>query len=157
MASRQATRRPQRHLGDYIGRLRIRRGLSQSDVIHRLYDRLGDNAPEDGKLSETWYKRIEQGRTVKVSRATIAALAEVLCTTLQEHANIWLAADRNIVLSDSAAPSTADEILNLAGHILSTDAKELLTSLLGDRRLATLNRQEVLVIIRDVIDIILQE
>ncbi len=104
MYVRQQVKWPQQRLGDYVGRLRTKRGLSQSEVVRRLYRILGDAAPEDGRLSETWYKRIEQGKTVKVSRATIAALAEVLCATPQERAGLWLAADRNVAMSHEATP-----------------------------------------------------
>jgi hypothetical protein len=126
-------------------------------VVRQLYRILGDAAPEDGRLSETWYKRIEQGKTVKVSRATIAALTEVLCTTPQERASIWLAADRNIVMSHATAPSAADEVLNFVCYLLHTEARELLSTLLADRRAAALDQREMLAIVQDVLTLILRE
>lgn len=157
MVTYQTTRYRQQLLGDYIGRLRTKRDLSQSEVVRRLYHILGDTAPEDGRLSETWYKRIEQGKTVKVSRATIAALAEVLCATPQERAGLWLAADRNVAMSHEATPHPADELLNFVCYTLYTDARELLATLLNDRRAARLNRHEMLAIVQDVLEMILRE
>jgi transcriptional regulator with XRE-family HTH domain len=151
----QRARRPQQRLGDYIGRLRIRRGLSQREVVCRLCGILGDAAPEDGCLSETWYKRIEQGRTVKISRVTIAALTEVLCTTPQERAGIWLAADRNVTISLAATPSVADEVLNFVCYTLHTEAREMLSTLLEDRRTVALDRRDMLGIVQDVLAIML--
>ena len=151
------TKRPQQRLGDYIGRLRTRRGLSQSEVVRRLYRILGDAAPEDGSLSETWYKRIEQGKAVKISRATITALTEVLCTTPQERAGIWLAADRNVVTGYAVEPSAADEVLNFVCYMLHTEARELVSTLLEDRRVAVLDRREMLAIVQDVLTILLHE
>jgi transcriptional regulator with XRE-family HTH domain len=157
MVIHQTAKRPQQRLGEYIGRLRTRYGLSQSEVVRRLYRILGDAAPEDGNLSETWYKRIEQGKTVKVSRATIVALTKILCTTSQERAGIWLAADRNVAASHETIPTLADEVLNFVCYILYTEARETLATLLRDRRAATLSQQEMLAIVQDVLAIMLHE
>ena len=155
MAICHTTKRSQQRLGDYIGWLRTRRGLSQSEVVRRLYRILGDTAPEDGSLSETWYKRIEQGKTVKISRITIGALSEVLCTTPQERAGIWLAADRNIAMSRATEPGAADEVLNFVCYMLYTEAREILSTLLADRRAYALDQREMLAIVQDVLAIML--
>lgn len=157
MVIHQTAKRPQQRLGDYIGRLRTKRDLSQSEVVRRLYRILGDIAPEDGSLSETWYKRIEQGKTVKVSRATIAALAEVLCATPQERAGLWLAADRNVAMSHEATHHDADEVLNFVCYTLYTEARDLLVTLLEDHRSAALDRHELLAIVQDALEMILRE
>ena len=50
-----------------------------------------------------------------------------------------------------------DEVLNFACYILYTEARELLATLLHDRRSAALDRHEMLAIVQDVLEMILRE
>ena len=74
--------------GEAIARLRTLRGWTRTQLLTRLYRELSPDDPYYESVSETWLARLENGRMVKVPRATVEAinkLRRILATDRTKH------------------------------------------------------------------------
>lgn len=130
--------------GEAIAQLRTARRWSRAQLVIRLCSELAANDPCFESISETWLARLENGRMVKVPRATVEALCRALRCTPLERARILLHADRNVLASAERAPSPAAEVLTFAMDQLYHEASDMLDMLVGQRTTAALGELELL-------------
>lgn len=130
--------------GEAIARLRTQRRWSRAQLVIRLYSELSPDDPSYDSVSETWLARLENGRMVKVPRQTVEALCRALHCSARERAHVLLYADRNVLAEADTEPTLAAEALTYAMDRLYAEARDLLTTMLGQRSTAALDELEVL-------------
>ncbi len=132
--------------GEAIARLRTLRGWTRTQLLTRLLRELSPSDPYYESVSETWLARLENGRMVKVPRATVEALCRALRCTSRERSWVLLHADRNVLAAaneSTAAPSPAAEALTFVMERLYAETSEHLNTVLSARETADLGELEL--------------
>src|SRR5215469_14917586 len=119
--------------GEAIARLRTSRRWSRAQLVIRLYDELAPDDPYYESVSETWLARLENGRMVKVPRATVEALCRALRCNHRERAWVLLHADRNVLAEPTNSPSPAAQALTFVVERLYAETGEALNATLRAR------------------------
>ena len=133
--------------GEAIARLRTLRGWTRTQLLTRLYRELSPDDPYYESVSETWLARLENGRMVKVPRATVEALCRALRCNHRERAWVLLHADRNVLAEPSSAPSPAAQALTFVVERLYAETGEALNATLRARETSALNELELFEIV----------
>jgi transcriptional regulator with XRE-family HTH domain len=145
-----------RRLGEEVARLRNTRNWSRAKLIVRLYDVLDADDPTLDHISESWLKRLENGHTVKMPRQTVEVLCQALHCTAKERARLLLYADRSIFVDCNGAPDAVAEALNYMIDRLYTETGEILAGLIGQRRAADLDEQELFELTATVLELVIK-
>ena len=143
--------------GEEIARLRSARGWSRARLVVRLLRELESDEELCEGLSEAWLARLENGRMVKLPRATLEALCRALACTERERARVLLMADRNVLCDAAASPDPVAEVLTYAMNQLHEEAGALLQTLIGQRRTAELSDAEVLELVQRAVQLVAQQ
>jgi len=138
--------------GEGIARLRTARGLSRAKLIARLLDKLDPSDPNYDSISEAWLARLENGRMVKVSREVIEALCKALHCTKRDRAEVLQLYDRNVLNNNTEVA----KLLNQTMDRLYTEAENILTSLLNQRRATDLDEQEMFELTAAALEIVIK-
>lgn len=120
--------------GEAIARIRTLRGWTRTQLLTRLFRELSPTDPYYESVSETWLARLENGRMVKVPRATVEALCRALRCSSRERAWILLHADRNVLAASNEStgtPSPAAEALTFVMERLYAETGEHLNAALS--------------------------
>jgi transcriptional regulator with XRE-family HTH domain len=88
-----SSRNPSQQFGEFVGRLRNRRGLSRSQFAVRALEQLDEASPYF--ITESLLKRIELGQVVKLNRGLVDVLAQLLDCTFYERIRLLVLADLN--------------------------------------------------------------
>jgi transcriptional regulator with XRE-family HTH domain len=145
--------------GEAIARLRTARGWSRARLLAQVYRELDLEDVTYETLSEAWLARLENGRVVKVSRPVIEALCRALKCTPQERVHVLTYADRNVLYPPSSdeAPDVVAELLNTVMEQIYREAHDVMLTMVGQQRAATLSDLELLEIAAAVIDLVVAE
>jgi transcriptional regulator with XRE-family HTH domain len=130
--------------GAAVARLRTLRKLSRAQLVARLYDEIDPADHTCERINTTWLARLENGRTVKVTRPMVEALCRALHCTPRERAWLLLHADRNVLAGASDQPTETAELLTYAIDQLHREAPDIVAILLGSRRACELSELELL-------------
>ena len=133
--------------GEAIARLRTLRGWTRTQLLTRLYRELSPDDPYYESVSETWLARLENGRMVKVPRATVEALCRALRCNHRERAWVLLHADRNVLAEPTSSPSPAAQALTFVVERLYAETGEALNATLRARETSALNELELFEIV----------
>lgn len=129
--------------GEAIARIRTLRGWTRTQLLTRLFRELSPSDPYYESVSETWLARLENGRMVKVPRATVEALCRALRCTSRERDWVLLHADRNVLVESSAAPTPAAEALTFVMERLYAETRDSLNAVLGAQDATDLGELEL--------------
>lgn len=114
------------------------RGFSRSEVILRAYRLADANVSDDELPNEDWLTRLEKGQLVKPSRALLEAICQALECTAHQRVRILTLGTGSVLGSDPLS-----EMLNDVVDIIQREAREPLESLVGQRRVHTLDAHEL--------------
>jgi DNA-binding Xre family transcriptional regulator len=143
--------------GEEIARLRTKRGWTRAKLMVRLYAELERAGLDIDSVSESWLARLEQGRVVKVPRSTLEAVCQALECTRQECARVLLYADRNVLSRADSEPDVVAELLNGVVANLYDDAHDMLSNMIGPRRLTDLDEQEQIELVASALQLVLKQ
>lgn len=144
-------------LGSEIARLRNQRAWSRSHLVLRLMRMVDENDPLADMISESWLKRLEDGRIVKVSRHMLELLCQALDCTDEERVWLLLCADRNPLASENGPPNRVAMLLNYTIHLLHRDAADLLENILQQYNIDDLSEQDLLAIVHTAIEVMTRQ
>jgi DNA-binding Xre family transcriptional regulator len=133
MASDGTPERAAIRCGEAIARLRTKRRWTRTQLLTRLLREMSPTDPYYESVSETWLARLENGRMVKVPRATVEALCRALRCSPRERAWVLLHADRNVLADAAGTPTPAAELLTFVVERLYAEACDSLNALLTTR------------------------
>jgi transcriptional regulator with XRE-family HTH domain len=133
MASDGTPERAAIRCGEAIARLRTKRRWTRTQLLTRLLREMTPTDPYYESASETWLARLENGRMVKVPRATVEALCRALRCSPRERAWVLLHADRNVLADTAGAPTPAAELLTFVVERLYVETGDSLNALLTAR------------------------
>lgn len=160
MAEHKLVRQPVKaqEWGDLIRHLREERGWTRAELLARYQKKLeliNPNYEFSEVPSDAWLARVERGESVRVERQGIDVLCDALECNASERIEVLTRADRNI-LND---PSIEARLLNLVVFFIAQNerAMELLRTKLDDRLANTLDDNEVLNLVSDVLHTVKQD
>jgi DNA-binding Xre family transcriptional regulator len=144
-------------LGNEIGRLRVLRGWSRIQLVHRLWKEFTD--VEDNKIavSEDWLERLENGRVIKVPRYIIDALCRTLECSSWERSRVLLLADRSILWKRGTPPDTVATLLTYVMGNIYEEAHIFLMNALEQRAVEEISELERLEIVNTALRLIMKE
>lgn len=154
--------RTQKKLGPEIARLRTMRGWSRTKLLHRCFEEIENasdlDADDFGIRGEAWLARLERDEVVKISREELTILCRALACTEQERLRIFILADRNIFADEPNALTDEMQLLSQVMAMIyhSSEAREMIMSLLGQREVEKLSTSELLEIIKATINVMIE-
>jgi len=140
--------------GEEIARLRVSRGWTRWQLATKLPYVMQDKDPSRDAVSEAWLARLETGRKVIINRETLEAFCRALNCTPQERARLLLHADRSVFPNAPEEPDDAAEALAYVMNQVYTEAREVLTDALKQRRARDLDNAELLELVSKAIKLI---
>lgn len=103
---------------------------------------------------ESYIKRLETGRVVKITRVQLEAICSALECTPERRAELLLYADRNVVANGNELPSPAAHVYNVVIERRFRQMESILAALLEDRRRDKLSHEEMEEFVDDAWDLV---
>jgi transcriptional regulator with XRE-family HTH domain len=116
--------------GPLIARLRVQKELSQTDLVQRILYHWQYSDCRD-KVTESWLRRVEQGRIVRISRLALEIICDVLQCTDTQRIEILVTADRNVLNDTEGLSSRLSQKLNLLVYHFEKEVNSLFQGSIG--------------------------
>lgn len=141
--------------GNEVLKMRTAKGLTRTQLIKRISDRLGYDHPLYDTVTEGWLARLEQGRLVRLPHELIITVCDALCCTLQERVNILISGGRN-VFSPEEEPSELEKMLAYVMAELGVSGNIVLGGLLKNRPAASLSTDEMMLMVATTLKVLIE-
>lgn len=145
--------KPSRQLGNKLAGLRLKRSLSRSRLIDKVYALLSPDDPLRRAITDSSLREIEEGNRVNTSRAMLETLCLALECTASERFDVMLAADKNVFAEPNGeVPNAAETLIRGLEIMYYSDSvvRAQIEVLLNNRSVSSLNEDELFEILETV-------